>query len=176
MSKYSKWQNENRAAIPVSSNEFETPQAVYDHFDNEFSFEWDLACRKTNVKCNNGLFVEDVDSLTVDWHKLSKGWLWCNPPYSPLRPWIEKAQQEFLKGAKICMLVPPFLGSAYYSTVIPSEIRLIKGRIKFIGADGVPMKANTNDSCLLVFGPPVIPKLTYIEVPKNKSTPKNGDK
>lgn len=164
MAKLSKWQNKEE--VPLSSNEFETPQHIFDYLNEEFDFQWDLACRKSNTKCINGLFVEEVNSLEEDWYKLSDGWLWCNPPYSPLRPWIEKAQQEFLKGAKIVMLVPPFLGSQYYSNVIPSEIRMIKGRIKFIGADGIPMKANTNDSCLLIFGPPVIPKLTYIDIPK----------
>lgn len=164
MSKISKWQNPDKGNIPLSSNEFGTPQKVFDLFDDEFHFEWDLACRKSNTKCKKGLFVEDMDSLLVDWHQLSDGWLWCNPPYSPLKPWVVKAQKEFLKGAKIVMLIPPFLGSQYFSDVIPSEIRIIKGRVAFIGSDGVPMKSNTNDSCLLIFGPPVIPKFSYIDI------------
>lgn len=161
MSAPQKWIDKNSDTIPLSSNEFQTPDYIFEHFDKEFNFTWDLACTEANKKCDNGLY----DSLNEDWHKLD-GWLWLNPPYSPLKLWVEKAQLEASKGAKICMLIPPILSTKYFSQYTPSEIRFILGRIPFIGADGIPMKGNSHDSCLVVYGNPVQPKVSYIKVEK----------
>lgn len=159
-----RWIDKGGTQIPLSSNEFETPDYIFEHFNKEFNFTWDLAARGENHKVEHYISPDD-NSLIWNWHELD-GWLWLNPPYSPLKVWVEKAQQEFLKGAKICMLIPPILTTKYFSQVTPSEIRLILGRIPFIGADGIPMKANSHDSCLVVYGPPVQPKVTHIKIEK----------
>ena len=145
----------------IHGNIFETPQWLFDSLNNEFNFTVDLACNKDNRKCPKGI-TEDKDSLKYPWHKLS-GWLWLNPPYSPLKPWIQKAQIENQKGAKIVVLCPPVISTRYFQDHLPSEIRFIVGRVPFLLA-GKEMKSNTNDSCLLIFDNKVRqPKITYIE-------------
>jgi phage N-6-adenine-methyltransferase len=148
--------------LPLSSNEFQTPDWVFDPLHREFNFQYDLACREHNKKLEKGLCYPKVNSLDIEWHKLSDGWLWLNPPYSPLKPWIQKAQREFLLGAKIVMLIPPILSTKYFSAVMPAEIRYITGRINFIGSDGKEMTGNSHDSALVIYGPPVMPKVSYI--------------
>lgn len=134
----------------IHGNIFETPDWLFCVFNDEFNFQWDLACDINNSKCKNKLNCENYDSLKEDWHRLSDGWLWLNPPYSPLKPWIVKAQKENKKGAKIVILCPPIISTKYFAQWLPSEIRFIVGRLPFI-KDGIEMKSNTNDSCLLIY-------------------------
>jgi len=145
----------------IHGNVFETPQWLFDSLNAEFDFQCDLACNSDNAKVSK-CFTEQDDSLTQNWHKID-GWLWLNPPYSPLKPWIVKAQQENAKGAKIVVLCPPIITSRYFQNHLPSEIRFIVGRVPFL-LNGVEMKSNTNDSCLLIYDTKVRqPKITYIE-------------
>jgi len=141
----------------IHGNTFETPKWLFASLDKEFSFVWDLAADKNNAKCDNFFSIND-DSLSKDWHKLSSEWLWLNPPYSPIKPWIEKTQLENKKGAKIVVLCPPIITTRYFQNYLPSEIRFIVGRVPFI------LKSNTSDSCLLIYDTKVSqPKISYIE-------------
>jgi phage N-6-adenine-methyltransferase len=133
--------------VTMHGNEWETPSDLFKKIDREFKFTHDLACTEKNKKVSRGIY----DSMGVDWHTLGNGWMWLNPPYSPLKPWIQKAQQENKRGCRIVMLVPPIISTRYFSKWVPSEIRFLLGRVPFL-KDGVPMKSNTKDSCLLVFG------------------------
>ena len=145
----------------IHGNVFETPQWLFDSLNVEFDFQCDLACNSDNAKVSK-CFTEKDDSLTQNWHKID-GWLWLNPPYSPLKPWIVKSQQENAKGAKIVVLCPPIITSRYFQNHLPSEIRFIVGRVPFL-LNGVEMKSNTNDSCLLIYDTKVRqPKITYAE-------------
>lgn len=147
----------------IHGNIFGTPDWLFNALNNEFDFQWDLACEKNNSKCKNMLNSEKYNSLKEDWHELSSGWLWLNPPYSPLKPWIVKAQEENKKGAKIVVLCPPIITTKYFSQWLPSEIRFIVGRVPFV-KDGVEMKSNTNDSCLLVFDDKIRqPNVVYVK-------------
>lgn len=145
----------------IHGNIFETPQWLFDSLNAEFDFKFDLACNEENAKTPN-FFTEKHDSLKQDWHKID-GWLWLNPPYSPLKPWIVKAQQENSKGARIVLLCPPIITSRYFQNWLPSEIRFIVGRVPFL-LDGKELKSNTNDSCLLIYDSKVRqPLITYVD-------------
>jgi len=143
----------------VKGNDYETPEYVFKYLDSEFNFVFDLAASKDTAKCTRFYTPKD-DALSKDWHKI-KGYLWLNPPYSPLRPWLEKSYSEYLKGAKIVMLVPPFTYMSYFSRITPSEIRYIDKRIGFL-LDGVPQNSNTHYSCLLIFDYARQTKISYI--------------
>lgn len=145
----------------IHGNYFETPKWLFDSLNKEFNFTLDLACNADNSKCVN-FYDEKTNSLIQNWHETS-GWLWLNPPYSPLKPWIVKAQEENKKGAKIVVLCPPIITTRYFQNHLPSEIRFIVGRVPFI-LNGKEMKSNTNDSMLLIYDTQVRqPKITYIE-------------
>ena len=150
----------------IHGNEYCTPDALYNTLNEEFDFVCDLACTKDNLKCETGFQWPMWDSLASDWHLVGdgNGWLWCNPPYSPLKPWIQKAQMENKRGARIVMLVPPILSTRYFSEWLPTEIRFILGRVPFL-LDGVPMKSNTSDSCLLIYDTPKVRKPLRIKYP-----------
>lgn len=145
----------------IHGNVFETPEWLFNSLDAEFNFTFDLACNADNAKCEK-FYTERDNSLAQNWHKLD-GWLWLNPPYSPLKPWIVKAQEENKRGARIVVLCPPIISSRYFQEHLPSEIRFIVGRVPFI-LNGVEMKSNTNDSCLLIYDTKIRqPKISYVE-------------
>ncbi|MDA0385962.1 DNA N-6-adenine-methyltransferase [Vibrio owensii] len=48
-------------------------------------------------------FTIDDDALTEDWGQQI---VYCNPPYSKLKAFAKKAQEEVEKGATVVMLVP----------------------------------------------------------------------
>jgi site-specific DNA-methyltransferase (adenine-specific) len=109
-----------------------TPNWVYDSLDAEFDITLDVCADSTNAKCAH-FFSREVDGLSQDW---GQNRCWMNPPYSKLRPWLEKAYLSSLAGATVVCLIPArtdtrawhlFCSQAY-------EIRLIKGRIRFVGA------------------------------------------
>jgi phage N-6-adenine-methyltransferase len=145
----------------IHGNEFATPQWLFDSLNAEFNFTRDLAATRENAKCP--LYIpKEADSLHLDW-SVFKGWLWLNPPYTPLKPWIEKCQIENQKGARIVALVPPFISARYFQKHLPSEIRFILGRVPFV-LNGKEMKANTHDSCLLIYDTKIRqPKVSYVE-------------
>mgnify|MGYP000240411688 CR=1 FL=1 len=145
----------------IHDNVFETPKWLFDSLNKEFDFKVDLACTKSNSKCDIGLYEEDVDSLEVDWHALSDGWMWLNPPYSPIKPWIEKAQSESRKGAKIVCLIPPIITTRYFSKIPPAQIRFIVGRVNFY-RNGIEQVGNTSDSCIVIYSPPIKPDIVYV--------------
>lgn len=134
---------------PLHGNEYETPKDLFDKLNNEFNFIHDVACNSSNIKCSSGFTYPEYDALNTDWPL--GGWLWLNPPYKPLRPWIEKTQEQVLRGCKVVMLIPPVtLGCQYFSKVLPREMRFVRGRVKFL-INGEPMKSNTRDSVVYIY-------------------------
>lgn len=144
-----KFKKPDMNANGFNRNEYETPVSLFNTLDAEFNFTCDLAASAHNSKCANYI-DEQHNSLIDDWHK-RYGWLWLNPPFSPLRPWIEKAQNEADRGAKVIMLVPTTcLATTYFAKRLPVGIRIIYGRVNFWHR-GREYKGNTQDLCLLVF-------------------------
>jgi hypothetical protein len=45
------------------TDEWETPQDLFDELNKEFKFKLDAACNHNNCKCERGLFVERFDGL-----------------------------------------------------------------------------------------------------------------
>lgn len=60
--------------------------------------------------------------------------MFCNPPYSNIRSWVEKSYRESLKpGTTVVMLIPSRTDTRWFHSFIyhRAEIRFIKGRLKF---------------------------------------------
>lgn len=143
---------------------YETPDWLFNLLDEEFDFKFDLAAVKENAKAK---FFKN--SLPVDWHKLN-GWLWLNPPFAGIRSWIEKAQYESKKGAKIVVLTPStVLGSPYLKDCHPKELRFVSG---------IPVFKNTFSGKKIRFAPVLMVfdnerarrKFSFIAKPPNHST------
>ena len=62
--------------------------------------------------------------------------VFCNPPYSNIKKWVEKAYREALQDkTTVVLLIPARTDTRYFHDFIlhRSEIRFIRGRLKFSG-------------------------------------------
>lgn len=118
-----------------SSDEWETPQELFDALDAEFHFDLDVCANENNKKCRQYFSRED-DGLSKKWG----GCVWCNPPYGKdIRRWVEKASCEIGRDADvIVMLIPSRTDTKWFHEFIYMkqnvEVRFVKGRLKFGGS------------------------------------------
>lgn len=106
-----------------------TPDGFFAPLMEEFGFEIDVAASVQNTKCKRFYTVDD-DGLAQSW---APGPVWCNPPYSEIGLWVQKAAQEQSNGVTSVLLVPASTDVAWFHDfVLPSaEIRFVRGRLKF---------------------------------------------
>lgn len=67
-------------------------------------FTLDVAATPANAKCS-AYYTKEIDGLTQPW----KGRVWCNPPYSQIEAWLEKAWKEWGQGPPWCDLIAMLL-------------------------------------------------------------------
>ena len=119
------------------SNEWGTPQDLFDRLNDEFAFTLDPCASKENHKCDKYYTIED-DGLKQDWggHKV-----FMNPPYGrEIKNWIKKAYHESLKGAVVVCLIPARTDTIYWHNYIfphAEDIRFLKGRLRFVKGNSI---------------------------------------
>lgn len=119
----------NKGLFTSNTDIWSTPQYVFDALDKEFNFNLDVCALPENAKCAN-YFTPEIDGLKQDWI----GNCYCNPPYGrEIGKWVEKSYLENKKGNIIVMLLPARTDTKWFHNFIlgKSEIRFIKGRLKF---------------------------------------------
>lgn len=122
----------NDVMFSSKSDEWSTPQDVFDNLDAEFHFNLDPCCTHENRKCENHYTKED-NGLKHSWGGYS---VFCNPPYSNIAEWVEKCYREGTKdNTTVVLLIPSRTDTKYFHNFIynRAEIRFIKGRLKFGG-------------------------------------------
>jgi len=129
-----------------NSQEWETPQYLFDELNLEFKFEVDLCASKLNKKCYAFL---DKQKNALDW-VWSAWWKsgWLNPPFGrDVGQWIQKAYEESLEGMTVVCLVPARVDTKWFHEFVlgKAEIRFVKGRLNFSGA-----KHNAPFPCMIL--------------------------
>lgn len=113
------------------SNEWTTPQHLFDELNREFNFTLDPCATDENAKCSKYFTIED-DGLSKDW---SNDVVFMNPPYGrEIKKWIKKAYEESLNGAIVVCLIPARTDTTYWHDFIfdkADDIKFLKGRLKF---------------------------------------------
>lgn len=126
--------NLNRVIFSSASDEWSTPKDTYDALDAEFGFNDD--------PCPLG---GKENGLLRSW----KSPIFVNPPYSDIKPWMEKALFESKAKKTIVLLVPSRTDTKWFHdyAMKASEIRFIRGRLKFGNAkNNAPFP-----SCIVIF-------------------------
>ncbi len=98
---------------------WQTPKAVYQILDAEFTFDFDPCPVNPNF-----------DGLNAQWGDVN----FVNPPYGRKLPkWIEKGYEVYLHGKTVVFLIPSRTDTRWWHSYImkADEIRFIKGRLKF---------------------------------------------
>ncbi len=113
------------------SDEWETPQDVFDRYNNLFNFDIDVAASPCNTKVKNKYFTRIDDALSRSWGNNTK--VWCNPPYSNVKLWIKKAYEESILGVTVVMLIPARTDTkAWHEYIFPyGKVEFLLGRLKF---------------------------------------------
>ena len=149
----------------MSNDLWATPPEVFEALDKEFCFGFDVCAEYETAKCSDYWTIED-DALSKDWAEDAKsripgaglieiGTIWCNPPYSNIKPWVEKAIEAQLNGQMTVMLVMCDPSVKWFSLAqqYASETRFVTdGRLAFL-KNGVPQKGNNKGSVIFVFDP-----------------------
>lgn len=106
---------------------------------------FDLAANSRNAVCDH-FFSKAEDSLKQDWAAL-EGVLYLNPPFSNIKPWVEKCKAEGDRGANIFFLVPASVGAKWYRANIHKKatVYFLDGRLIFKG-----QKTPYPKDCMLV--------------------------
>tara|TARA_B100001063_G_scaffold246739_1_gene287314 strand:+ start:7432 stop:7968 length:537 start_codon:yes stop_codon:yes gene_type:complete len=149
----------------MSNDTWATPPEIFHALDLEFCFGFDVCAEPETAKCDDYWTIDD-DALSKDWGKealsripgaggIALGWLWCNPPYSDITPWVEKAIEAQLAGRGTVMLVMCDPSVKWFARAweYASEIRFVtNGRLAFY-KNGVRAAGNNKGSVIFVFDP-----------------------
>jgi phage N-6-adenine-methyltransferase len=129
-----------------ATDEWPTPQWLYDALDREFGFTLDPCASPENAKCGR-FFVPEDAPLLKDW---GVEMAFVNPPYSAVKDWVGKAYHSAREGATVVCLVPARTDTDWWHRyAMKGEIRFLRGRLKFGEAkSGAPFP-----SAVVVFRP-----------------------
>ena len=87
------------------------------------------------------------DGLSVDWF----GNVFCNPPYSQIDLWVDKALQQVSNADSIVMLLPNWTDRAWFQKIAHCPIQFLRGRLRFVDPKtGLPGKYNPRFGSMLV--------------------------
>lgn len=129
-----------------------TPKYLFNWLNSIYDFHVDLCADIDNRKCRNFYGVNN-NSLIQGWFR-NVGVGFCNPPYSNIKPWIEKAIMEADKGFTTVMLIPTPNGESHYNEIFlrATSITFITGRIAFYNPHlKKEVAGNTRGSCVVEF-------------------------
>ena len=102
------------------------------------------------IPCADRYTVAD-DGLVRSWGEAGAV-VWVNPPYGrALAMWVDKMIMEAARGVKVIALVPARTGTKWWHRAIEGggKPEFLRGRVRFIGRDGVPGAAAPFDSALI---------------------------
>lgn len=116
------------ALYSSKTDDWSTPQDLFDTLDAEFDFTLDPCASDANHKC--------AKYYTAAENGLKQSWagerVFCNPPYGrAIKSWVRKCCEE---STKLCvMLIPARTDTAWFHDYIyhKADIRFIRGRLRF---------------------------------------------
>lgn len=135
-----------------------TPPALFASLDAEFCFQLDAAAAPHNALCRKFITAEQ-NTLETPWadYLSIPGYVWLNPPYSDITPFVKKAAAESTNQIGTVMLVPADTSVGWFKEAIQtaSEVRFITaGRLAFINpVTGKPVSGNNKGSMIIIWRP-----------------------
>lgn len=124
----------NEVMFSSKSDEWETPQWLFDELDREFNFNLDPCATDENHMCPE-YFTREQDGLEQNWGGRT---VWCNPPYSQIKQWVRKCYYEGHKpNTVVVLLVPSRTDTQWFQNYVlhRAELRFINGRLRFNGSN-----------------------------------------
>lgn len=121
----------NKVHFSSNSNEWSTPQRLFEQLNAVYKFTLDPCSTEENHKCPT-FFTREDDGLTKSWKGHS---VFMNPPYGRvIGKWIEKAYKESRDSyTTVVCLIPARTDTRYWHDYCmkANKIYFIQGRVKF---------------------------------------------
>ena len=115
------------------SDEWRTPSSFFEHWNGICNFTLDAASTDENALCEKH-YTKETDGLAQSWNNER---VWCNPPYSEVEKWIDKAikeTQSYNSNTFVVMLLPSRTDTAWFEKVYNTfdiSVKFIRGRLRF---------------------------------------------
>ena len=140
----------NSGLFTSNSEEWETPQAVFDRQNKMFGFELDVCATPQNAKCTR-FYTKEQDGLKQPWASRN----WMNPPYGRnIGKWCARASAEGGAGNLTVALLPARTDTLWFHEYCAVwHYTFLVGRLKF-KANGKEMQSAPFPSMLVFFGIP----------------------
>lgn len=125
---------ENKGMMSSATDEWETPQDLFDTLNERFHFDLDVCATNENAKCRTW-YTKENNSLTKDWWRHGHT-AWMNPPYGrEIGKWVQKAFEETHFGMTVVCLLPARTDTAWFHDWVAwkAEVTFLRGRLKFGG-------------------------------------------
>lgn len=126
----------NSSLFSSASDEWETPDDLFQTLHREFCFGLDACATDANTKLKTFISPE-LNGLVQEWNVLGES-VWCNPPYSEVDKWVKKCyiESKKLPSDKAVVALVPFRPDTKWADYmfLADEWRIIKGRLKFSDA------------------------------------------
>lgn len=154
----------NEVHFSSVSDEWQTPQEIFDKFNVKYSFQLDAASTKENALCKM-FYTQEDNALNQDWAKYKSVWL--NPPYGrKIGKFIKKAYEESVKGSVVVCLIPSRTDTKWWYDYVThaAEIIFVTGRIKFVNKTLPSYREDGNfkmspapfPSAIIIFDPNIV--------------------
>lgn len=140
-----------------------TDQTFFDRTAERFGgFTLDVAAAAHNTKCTR-YYTRDDDGLQQPW----VGRIWCNPPYSDCRAWVQKAWDEWhAETAQVIVMLLPAnrVEQGWWQDLVEPyrdrpgsslRVEFLRGRMRFDRPDWTPGPKGDRPPfgcCLLIWG------------------------
>ena len=124
-----------------------TTNEVFGPLHDRFSFTLDVAASEGNAKLPRYFDIE-VDGLSQSWEGAR---VWCNPPYSDIQPWLEKAWAETETEIVVMILPANRTEQSWWQDMVepyrdragsPLTTEFVRGRTRFIAPNAESVGTN----------------------------------
>lgn len=177
------WTEEQRVAAEKSLSkeeiaklrqEWETPPDFWEAVNRIFQFQIDVCALPQNTKCKE--FLQPVmDALITEWcwidtyeptFAVGEALIpctraWCNPGFSDVLPWHEKAYAEAQKSPSAVVVVIGIPGASQewyrFAQTHADEIIDLSPRVHFLAPWPLKQSSNNRESMLFVYRRKVVP-------------------
>lgn len=129
----------------AEQDQWRTPRWLFDKCEERFGvYRLDAAADKTNALCPSFFYADGRDgALAKEVHWSGK--FWCNPPYSMLKEFADKAIEELQNENSVggTFLIPARTDTKAFHKLVTgaTDIIFLKGRVRFDDLDGKPAVA-----------------------------------
>ena len=135
-----------------------TPPYFYDYFNAKYNFQMDICASNNNHK--HSIYLTEGDDAFRSIDKIEStakyGYVWCNPPYSKVMPWVELAVENQKRNVGTVLLLKNDTSTQWFKRISETAdkvIFIVGGRVQFVPPTGIGKSSNNFSSVVVVYHP-----------------------